>query len=372
MRASLRLAEAIGAAGTIKRYGGGASAVRLLAFLGALLVLTPAASAQGAGPFFRMGLGARSVALPAQTADRSGLASPYLNPALAPFQPSQGVELSAGLLAFDRTFESVQVAAPLRPKSGFAAGVVHGGVSNIDGRDASGFPTDGPTEAGTYESDEYAFFAAFGTQFSERVSAGLGLRLYRNELFPGVQAPTAIGVALGASAQVTDRVSLGLAVDDLFARYEWNGVGTVQAGATDYFPTRMRSGLAVTAGERSGGRPRVTVSAEAELFVQRAETTRPNGVEVIGTEPSERPRTTDYTLADVIGRAGAEVWVIDGFAVRGGLDRIGAGEIGELRPSGGFGLEQRFGELDLKLDYAVVVEPYGSALMHLATVRLGL
>ena len=317
-------------------------------------------------------MGARSMAFPAQTADRGGLASPYLNPALAPFQPSQGVELSAGLLAFDRSFETVQVAAPLRPRSGFAAGVVHGGVGDIDGRDASGFPTDGTNEDGTFEADEYAFFAAFGTQFSERVSGGIGLRLYRNELFPGVTAPTAIGISLGTSVQITDRVALGLAVDDLFARYEWNATGTTPASATDYFPTRVRGGLAVATGERSGGRPRVTVSAEAELMVQRADATRPTDVEVIGTAPSPQTETTDYTLADVVGRAGAEVWLADGFAVRGGLDRIGAGAAGELRPSAGFGIEQRFGELDLRVDYAAVVEPFGTAVMHLATVRLGL
>ncbi|MEM0963784.1 MAG: hypothetical protein AAGK21_14750 [Bacteroidota bacterium] len=345
---------------------------RLLRLALLVTTLTATAGAQGAGPLFRMGMGARSLAIPSQVADRSGLASPYLNPALAPFQPSQGVELSAGLLAFDREWESVQVAAPLRPRSGFAAGVIHGGVSNIDGRDASGRPTDGTNEDGTYNADEYAFFAAFGTQLSGRVSAGVGLRLYRNDLFPGVRAPTAIGIALGASAQVTDNVSVGVVVDDLFARYEWNATGAVAAGATDYFPTRLRAGVAATAGERSDGRPRVTLAAEGELFIQRADATRPDGITVFTTEPVEDSETTDFTLADVQGRAGAEVWLVDGFAVRAGLDRIGAGAVREIRPSAGFGLEQRFVELDVKLDYVVVVEPFGEALMHLATVRLGL
>ena len=340
---------------------------------GVLMVVgTAPVRAQGAGAFARMGMGARSVALPAQVADRSGLASPYLNPALAPFQPAQGIELSAGLLAFDRQWEAVQVAAPLKPRSGFAAGVVHGGVDNIDGRDASGQPTDGTNEDGTAASDEYAFFAAFGTQLSRRVSGGVGLRLYRNELFRDVRAPTAIGIALGLSAQVSDRLALGLAVDDLFARYEWNTSGTVPASATDYFPTRVRGGAAFTAGTRAGDRPRLTVSAEAGLQVQRAETTRPGGVEVIGTQPSARDVTTAYRLADVQGRVGAEYWIIDGFAARAGLDRIGAGAAGELRPSAGFGIEQRLTELDVRVDYAVVVEPFGSALMHMATVRLGL
>jgi len=343
--------------------------------LAALLVAAASvASAQGGGTgaFARMGMGARSLAFPAQAADRSGYASPYLNPALAPFQPAQGVELSAGALAFDRSWEAVQVAAPLEPRSGFAGGVVHGGVDNIDGRDVSGFPTDGQNEDGTLRSDEYAFFATFGTQLTSRVSAGAGLRLYRTELFEGVDAPTAIGISLGLSAQLTESVSAGLVVDDLFARYEYSSTGSVSASATDYFPTRARAGLAVARGDRGGGRPRLTVAAEAELFVQRVDALRPGGIDVIGTGPSPTTREVEATLADVLGRVGAEYWLTDGFAARAGLDRIGTGEAGELRPSGGFGIEQRVGELDLRVDYAVVVEPFGTALMHLATVRLGL
>ena len=344
-----------------------------LALLATLIVAAAGTvSAQGAGAFARMGMGARSLAMPSQVADRSGYASPYLNPALAPFAPAQGVELTAGRLAYDRSWNAVQVSAPLRPRSGFAGGVVHGGVDNIDGRDASGYPTDGQNEDGTLRADEYAFFAAFGTQFSERVSAGVGLRLYRNELFEGTRAPTAIGIALGTTVQASDRLALGLSVDDLFARYEWSSTGSVTASATDYFPTRIRGGAAYTVGDRGEGRPRVTVAAEAELVVQPLETRRPDGVEVIGTSASETSTTLDVTLADVLGRAGAEVWITDGFAARLGIDRVGAGKAGELRPSAGFGVEQRVGELDLRVDYTAVVEPFGSALMHMATVRLGL
>jgi hypothetical protein len=345
--------------------------IRSLVLVLTVLLAAPA-SAQGAAPFARMGLGARSLALPSQVADVSGMASPYLNPALAPFQPSQGVELSAGLLAFDRTWEAVQVGAPLQPASGFAAGVVHGGVENIDGRDASGFPVDAPTADGTYATDEYAFFAAFGIRFSDAVSGGLGLRLYRTELLPGVRAPTAIGVSAGLTARLSDRLVVGAAVDDLFARYEWNASGAVSASETDYFPIRLRGGASYGLGTLPSGRPRAVLAAEAELSIQRADATRPTGVDVVGTDPVSRSETTDYTLADAIGRVGAEVWATEAIAFRAGLDRVGAGEAGELRPAAGFGLAQRFGELDARIDYAAVLEPFGTGVMHMATVRLGL
>ncbi|MDT7856188.1 hypothetical protein RQM47_06020 [Rubrivirga sp. S365] len=348
-------------------------ALAALAALALLVLLAaPPAAAQGAGPFSRMGMGARSLAFPAQVADLSGYGSPYLNPALAPFQPSQAVELSAGILRFDREWQAVQVGSPLRPRSGFAGGVVHGGVSNIDGRDASGQPIDAPTADGTYASDEYAFFVAFGTRFSDAVSAGLGLRLYRTQLLEGVRAPTAIGVSAGVTARPSERLALGLAVDDLFARYEWNESGPVSASATDYFPVRVRGGAAYGLGSRGDGRPRATVSAEVEVSVQPAESVRPAPAGVTDLSVTERTETLDYRLADVVGRAGGEVWITDEFAVRAGVDRVGAGEAGELRPGAGFGLQQRFGELDARIDYAAVLEPFGTGLMHMATVRLGL
>ena len=343
--------------------------LRLGVLLLALFLAAPA-SGQGAGVFARMGMGARSLGLPSQVADLSGRASPYLNPALAPFQPSQGVEISAGLLAFDRTWEGVQIATPLQPRSGFAAGVVHGGVDNIDGRDASGYPIEARTADGTYATEEYAFFAAFGTRFSEAVSAGVGMRLYRTELLAGVRAPTAIGVSAGLTARLSDRLAAGLVVDDLFARYEWNSAGT--ASATDYFPVRLRGGAAYTLGALPDGRPRVLLAAEAEAAFQPAETVRPSGVEVLGAGVVARDTTLEVRLGEVQGRLGAEVWVVEALAVRLGVDRVGAGDVGELRPSAGFGLQQRIGELDTRIDYAAVLEPFGTGVMHMATVRLGL
>ncbi|MEM6289062.1 MAG: hypothetical protein AAF845_18135, partial [Bacteroidota bacterium] len=242
----------------------------------------------------------------------------------------------------------------------------------IDGRDASGEPIEARTADGTYATDEYAFFAVFGTRFSEAVSAGVGMRLYRSELFAGVRAPTAIGVSAGLAAALSDRLAVGLVVDDLFARYEWNAAGAVSASATDYFPLRLRGGAAYTWGALLDGRPRVLLAAEAEAAFQRAETVRPSGVEVFGSGAVARDTTLEVRLGGVQGRLGAEVWLADPIAVRVGVDRIGAGAAGELRPSAGFGLQQRIGELDTRIDYAAVLEPFGTGVMHMATVRLGL
>jgi len=310
-----------------------------------------------------MGLGARSLTMGGQIADVSGAASPYFNPALAPFQPVEAVELSAGILPFDREWQSVQIGAPLKPRAGVTAGVVHLGVSNIDGRDASGAPTE------TYSADETAFFIAFGIRMSDRVSGGAGLRLYRNDLFRSVESPTSIGISLGLAARVTDRLSFGLAADDLLASYNWNGTAAGGGSVEDRFPIRLRTGTAYALGaEGRGGQ----LTAEMEMQVQGAESIRPSGVDLIGSQTVERDTTLSYTLASVQGRVGGEVWLVQPFAVRAAVDRIGVGPTQEMRPALGFALRQRFNELGVRIDYAATLEPYASGIMHMATLRLEL
>lgn len=336
------------------------------AALAALTLAAPGApQAQTAGAFVRMGFGARSLATGGQVADRTGQGSPFFNPALAPFQPAQGVELSTGLLSFSRTWEAVQVGAPLRPRSGFAAGVVHGGVRDIDGRDADGRPTN------TLQTDEYAFFAAFGTRLSERVSGGLGLRIYRHALVQGAQAPTALGVSAGLSAQLAPRVTAGVAVDDLFARYEWNLSGAGGGSAVDRFPTRLTAGAAYSLGTTPQGRPRGLLAADVVTSFERGQAPRPGGTFTVGQSTSPRDSVVAVRATSVEARVGGEVWLADAFAVRAGVDRLG-GALGEARPAVGFAVRRRFDELDLRVDYTAVVEPYGTGLAHMATVRLGL
>lgn len=340
--------------------------MRTLLVLLALALALPAA-AQGPAAFSRLGMGARAIALGGQVADLSGDAPPFLNAALAPFQPGQAVELSAGVLTFDREWQAVQIGAPLQPRAGISAGVVHAGVGNIDGRDASGFPTE------TYQTDEYAFFVAFGIRVSERVSGGVGLRLYQSDAFDGVAPPTALGVQLGLAARLSGRLSVGLVADDLFARYQWNAAAIPGAGAaTDPFPRRFTAGAAYGLGTRASGRSRGTVTADLELATLAQDVTLPDGTQIIGAGIGGDTREVEATRAEVRARLGAEVWLADIFGVRAGVDRLGAGGLDELRPAAGFALRQRFTELDARIDYTAALEPYGTGILQMVTVRLGL
>ena len=333
----------------------------MLLFVGAA---GPAAQAQSAGVFARMGFGARGIALGnALVADASGQASPFYNPALAPLTARQRIDATFGLLTHDRELQHLQFAVPLKPVAGIAAGLIHAGVSDLDGRDASGYHTE------TYSTDDFAFFFAFGLRLSERTSAGVGIRLYRNDLFPDIDAVNTVGLSAGLAVRLTEQLHLGLAADDLLAQYDWDSTpafGEDGRSTTDRFPTRLRLGASYRLTE---GRGLVAVEYEA-LFDYGEAVAR--DVELIGGVPTVVTRTERINVRSGRLRAGAEWWAAEPFAVRAGVDRIGTGTAGEITPTAGFSIRQDLGQLGALIDYAFALEPYALGTMHLLSLRLQL
>lgn len=327
-----------------------------------LLLLLAAAPAVGqdAGAFARYGFGARSMAMGGvQAADVSGNASPFHNPALAPFVPGQTLDVTTSRLAFSRTLEGAQVSAPLRPRSGVVAGFLHAGTTDIDGRNDSGYHT------GTLAADEYAFFLAFGTRFSEKLSGGLGLRVYRASL-PELRATTSLGASLGLALTPSDRLSLALTVDDLFARYRFDASALDGGTVTDRFPTRLRGSAAWNLPEGRG-----TIGVEGELRVRYASVVGAGGVTDIGGTFDEIAGRDSLRLAGGRLRLGAEVWVAEPLALRAGIDRIGAGSFDDASPSAGFAIRRRLGEVYARLDYAAIFEAAGPPA-HVVTLHVEL
>ncbi len=327
----------------------------LLALLGA-----DTASAQRAGAFARIGFGARGIGMGGGlVADVFSRTSPYYNPALAPLGGRQHVDAAAGFLSLDRELQHVQFAFTLPPRAGAAIGVIRAGVSDIDGRDASGYPT------GELSVEETAVFTAFGVRLSDAVSGGFGLRFYRADLFDGVDAPVTIGLSLGLAARVSERLAFGLAVDDLLAAYRYDTAEAFGAGGsqtTDRFPVRFRFGAAY---ELGGGRGLITAevegqsqSADRRFFVTRESAGVPQRSTV-----EER-----LTLGLTQVRLGAEYWVAGPLGVRAGVDRLGEG----AAPTAGIAVRQEIGEVAGRLDYTAVLEPYGLGVMHLVALHLDL
>ena len=336
---------------------------RPLLFVLVLFAAAPVA-AQHAGAYARIGFGARGIAMGGGlVADVFSEASPYYNPALAPRIQRQGLDAAAGFLSLDRDLQHLQFAFPLPPRAGAAVGLVRAGVENIDGRDNAGYHT------GDLSTQEYVIFSAFGVNLSRRVSAGLGLRFYHANLSPDVDPIVSIALGFGLTAQFTENLALGIAVDDLLARYRWdtsNAFGASGKQTTDRFPVRVRFGGAY---QIAGGRG--TITAEVETRVQSAERRTERVVE-LGGVPQVFVENERVRLLDTGFHLGAEYWLAEPFALRLGADRLGRGDLEAAAPAVGFALRQPLGEIAARLDYAAVLEPYGLGVMHLVNLHLDL
>lgn len=339
-----------------------ARAPMLAACILALLTSTgPTLLAQdtAAGAFSRIGVDAQSMALGnALGASPEGDVAALYNPALAHQATAQYLSLSAALMTFDRELQMASFNTPLGPTAGISAGVMRAGVSNIDGRDRDGRPTE------TLSTDEYALFLAFGNQFLERLAAGATLKLYLADLVDEVGTVQSLGVDLGMVYTVREGTRLGLSVSDLLASYEWDTGGTGGRSASDAFPVRVRISAAQELHD-----DRLLLLAEYEArFTDREQRRRIPRED--GLQPTERFDTQDFRIHESLGRIGVRYRLADVLDVRAGADRLGADGFDGWKPSAGFGLHQSLGTIDLRIDYAAVVEPYVTDLMNVISIRI--
>ncbi len=332
----------------------------------ALLILlswTGPAHAQETGVFARMGLDARALALgQALVADVTG-ASAYYNPALAVFTDQPVLALSTAFMALDRELQSAQLATRMPPRAGIAVVLRYAGVRNIDGRDASGYHTQ------TYSTDEYTLLVAFGTQVSDRLTVGIGLQFFRADLFEGLRPVQSIGLDLGLLYRASETLHLGLAFDDLLARYTWNTAdlyGPQQGSTTsDRFPMRVRWGVSWTT---LSGRFRLMGEYEASFTSVEV---RQRRVQLVGDTPREGMIAERRWARDGQLRLGATYRLGAAFTVLGGLDRIGRlPEAGGWQPALGFSLATQLGNLPFQAGYAVRLEHAGLPPMHMLSVAL--
>jgi hypothetical protein len=299
----------------------------------------------------------------AQVADVFGHGSPWYNPALAPAFADQSVEASYTFLSQDRALEYVQFLVPMKPRAGVAAGLIHAGVSDIDGRDGSGYHTS------FYSTDELGGFLAFGSRVGGRAAIGIAFRFYRSDLFPDLDPATSIGVALGGTFRINESWAVGLTVDDLLSRYEWDTSDVFGSGGrktTDDFPVRLRLGTAYRLLEN-----RLTLTAEYESRFESVRTVV-ESIDVVGGTPLVIQSTDTRTLHSASFRGGAEYELADILRVRVGLDRIGDGSVSGIIPTAGFSIFQQLGDLGANFQYVFGREPYSLGSFHVVGIQLNI
>lgn len=327
-----------------------------------LLGIAPAAAQDVApGSFARAGFSARGIAMGnALIADLSGDASPYYNPALAPYHTGQNLSASAAFMSMDRELQFLQFATPIRPSAGIAVGLIHAGVNDIDGRDASGYHTQ------TLSTDEFALSLAFGNRFGDRLSVGTALKLYRADVLDVVQPTLTLGIDAGVTYALSRTLHVGLVVNDLLARYSWDTSQALEGGrsSTDRFPVRIRvGGMARLLDDRL----HLAAEYESRLTARQQRIRVPT---TAGASVSTTFETESLLLHGSRFRLGGSYRFVEVLTVRAGLNRIGTGDLEGLSPSAGFGVEQPLGNLNVRASYAVVLEPYVRDGMHLLSLQV--
>jgi len=322
---------------------------------------THSATAQHAGAFSRIGFGARGISMGnALAGDISGTASPYYNPAHAPRIGAQHMAASAGIMSFDRSIQYLQLGAPLQEKAGFAVGLTHAAVTDIDGRDNSGYHT------GMLSVDEYAGFLSFGLQFSERVAGGISFQFFRSDLFDGLTPARSVGIDIGFSMRLREHWGVGFVADDLLARYSWDSSDISSSGrsVTDNFPRRLRLGVTNTRLDGS-----LLLAAELESRTATVDT-QVRTTRILGDAIVESVTTESLTFQEFRMRVGAEYKPATGFAVRAGLEQMGSDVLDAVRPSAGFRAEMPTGDLILRAEYGLAWEAKAGGRMNLLTLML--
>lgn len=300
-----------------------------------------------AGAFSRMGFSARGLAMSnAMVANVYGDVNGIYNPALATFQEVGLVNLGYTFLSLDRKLNFVgytqKVKLPQQKKGGAGITVawINAGVTDIDGRDND---TRSTGSLSTFENEFY-----LGTAFilDEKISLGLGFKLYYSGLYTDVTA-TSFALDIGGIYKADSNLAFGFLVRDLGAKYEWQTsaiYGSNGNTTEDKFPVIFDIGSTYLLPKNFG-----LVSLGLQQYFNPA-----SEPDTSGTIPEKSNNT--------VLRFGFEYNVVSQVKLRAGLGRMDFSSddfTGNLEPSFGLGLNKNFSKsINLGVDYSFQLEPF--------------
>lgn len=292
----------------------------------------------------------------AMVSDVFGGTSGIYNPALSTYQEEGKVDLSYTFLSFDRKLNFLgftkKFKLPNQKKGG--AGItlawINAGVGDIDGRDND------TRQIGMLSTFENEFYLGTGFIFSDKFSAGVGFKLYYAKLYEEVTS-TSFAIDFGAVYKASDKLSLGISLTDLGAKYEWQTSGIYGSNGnttTDKFPVLLNIGGSYLLPKNLGiASLALQQYFNPELLIPASDST--------GTELVENSNNT-------VLRFGVEINVIKQLKLRAGLDRIDFASddfTGNLKPSFGLSLDKSFSKsINLGFDYALQIEPFSHDIIQ--------
>jgi opacity protein-like surface antigen len=224
--------------------------------------------------------------------------------------------------------------------AGITLAWLNAGVSDIDGRDND------TKQIGMFSTFENEFYLGTAFLIEEKVSLGVGFKLYYSKLYEEVTT-TSFAIDIGAIYQASANLALGFSFKDIGARYEWKTseiYGSLGNTTEDKFPKTLDLGASYLLPKNYG----IVSLAIQQYFNPDSEP------DSLGTTPEKSNNT--------VLRIGAEINIVPQVKFRAGLDRIdfSADDFGgNLKPSFGIGLDKSFSKtINLGVDYSFQLEPF--------------
>lgn len=207
------------------------TSICLILVIGFFVDLLRAQASDGAaGAFLRMGVGARPLAMGgAFVGMADGPSATYWNPAGLSQIRNLQLEFMSVNLPFDRTSNFFSGVLPIKGVMTLGIGWIGLRVSEIEGRSANTAEPDY-----LFGSNENAFFISGGKSISSFLAIGGNVKIIRNQIEE--QTASGLGFDVAMLIHASERLKLGIMVQDIGTDYRWNNQ------VTEGVPINLRIG----------------------------------------------------------------------------------------------------------------------------------
>jgi hypothetical protein len=339
--------------------------ISLLILLLAAPVFLHAQSGGFAGSHTRLGFNPRGIGMgnALVSVTDEGIYT-YHNPAQAADVTSTQIDISTAVMGFGRSLNTVGTSLRLPPNAGLFIGVMNANVKDIDGRTSSGYHTR------MYSIHDYQLLTSFGIKPGKNVRLGASLKLNFADYDDDVSASQAFGMDFGMLITPSEKLRIGLAIQDLFAETVWNTADFYSAAGSsntsNSWPTRVTLGASYRTSDA------FLVSMELEQQIQQSVVVE-RSVETGFGYPIPFNREADISTSTRKLRIGARHHIHERITLRAGYQN---GDLGYFednqRMSLGFSVHLPLDAMSPSIDYSVTREPGGLSFMHAFAIRLNL
>jgi long-subunit fatty acid transport protein len=173
------------------------------------------------------------------TAIADNASAPYYNPAGLGFLPQREVSVSYSAMSFDRQFNHLGFATPLKNQAGFALGVIQSGFDDYAAR-----ADNGETYGETIGDNQWAVFMGFAIHFTPKFSIGIAPKFLYSKVYD--VSSSSFGVDVGAMVRPVENLTLGLVVKELGQSFKYtrDAGGFGDETTEDKLPRTTRAGAA--------------------------------------------------------------------------------------------------------------------------------